>query len=157
MGDMCNPLLLDAMKVYLSGPVTGIDRDECIERFRKAEELLEADGFKVVNPMRTMMGRWPWLYKLVGYRLTLLYDLWLLMGCDRIYKMPGWKESKGANVESCVAFHFGAYTLPVKMREDYDKRISKHMEKWRQRGLPSPTDTLSRKKNLNEHSKTPSL
>lgn len=133
------------MKVYISGQVTGIDRDECVERFRKAEELLEADGFKVVNPMRTMMGRWPWLYKLVGYRLTLLYDLWLLMGCDRIYKMPGWKDSKGANVESCVAFHFGAYTLPVKMREDYDKRISKHMDKWRKRNLPTPVDTLSKK------------
>lgn len=144
-------------RVYIAGPITGRDKREYLEHFRKAEELLKADGYKVVNPTRTLPGRWPWLFRLMGYRLTLLYDLWLLMHCDHIYKLTGWKESKGANVESCVAYHFGQFTLPPNIRDGYDKKIAKHMEKWRQRGLPSPTDTLSRKKNLNEHSKTPSL
>ena len=100
-------------RVYISGPMSGLEREYYLEIFKRAEQSLRAQGYtKVVNPIRVWVCRWPWLYRIVGYRLTLLYDLWLLMRCDLIYKLPGWQQSRGANIESCVAYHFKIYTVP---------------------------------------------
>ena len=116
-------------RIYISGPITGLKREEYMGNFRKAEELLRKDGYHTVNPTRKPPCRWPWLYRIMGYRATLLYDLWLLLRCDYIYKMPGWKESRGAQIESCVAYHMKIFTLPLKVREVYDKKICKWQEK----------------------------
>ena len=106
-----------------------------MEQFAKAEELLRQQDYKVVNPTRLLPCRWRWVYRALGYRVTLLYDLWKLSHCDLIYKMPGWKESHGANIESCWAYHTGIYTVPPKIREAVDKKLAKHMEKWSKRNL----------------------
>lgn len=100
-------------RVYISGPMSGLEREHYLEIFKRAEQSLRAQGYtKVVNPIRVWACRWPWLYRIVGYRLTLLYDLWLLMRCDLIYKLPGWQQSRGANIESCVAYHFKIHPVP---------------------------------------------
>ena len=118
-------------RVYISGGMTGIPREQYIELFRRAEESLRAQGYrKIVNPIRVWACRWPWLYRIVGYRLTLLYDLWLLMRCDHIYKLPGWRDSKGANIESCVAYHFKIWPVPQSDIKKLDKQLAKLMEKW---------------------------
>ena len=118
-------------RVYISGGMTGIPREQYIELFRRAEESLRAQGYhKIVNPIRVWACRWPWLYKVIGYRLTLLYDLWLLMRCDQIYKLPGWRDSKGANIESCVAYHFKIWPVPQSDIKKLDKQLAKLMEKW---------------------------
>ena len=118
-------------RVYISGGMTGIPREQYIELFRRAEESLRAQGYrKIVNPIRVWACRWPWLYKVIGYRLTLLYDLWLLMRCDQIYKLPGWRDSRGANIESCVAFHFKIWPVPQADIKKLDKKLAKLMEKW---------------------------
>ena len=118
-------------KVYISGPMSNLTREHYMELFRRAEQSLRARGYtKVVNPIRVWACRWPWLYRLVGYRLTLLYDLWLLMRCDQIYKLPGWRNSRGANIESCVAYHFKIWPVPESQTKRLDKRLAKLMEKW---------------------------
>ena len=118
-------------RVYISGGMTGIPREQYIELFRRAEESLRAQGYrKIVNPIRVWSCRWPWLYKIIGYRLTLLYDLWLLMRCDQIYKLPGWRDSKGANIESCVAYHFKIWPVPQSDIKKLDKQLAKLMDKW---------------------------
>ena len=118
-------------RVYISGGMTGIPREQYIELFRRAEESLRAQGYhKIVNPIRVWACRWPWLYKVIGYRLTLLYDLWLLMRCDQIYKLPGWRDSKGANIESCVAYHFKIWPVPQSDIKKLDKQLAKLMDKW---------------------------
>ena len=110
--------------------MSDLPREQYMELFRRAEQSLRDQGYRnIVNPIRVWSCRWPWLYRLVGYRLTLLYDLWLLMRCDMIYKIPGWKDSRGASIESCVAFHFGLWTLPTTKRERIDKRLAKAMAK----------------------------
>ena len=116
-------------RIYISGKISGLCREEYTANFAKAEEMLKKDGYRVVNPTRSILGRWPWLYRLVGYRLTLLYDLWLLLRCDYIYKLPGWRGSRGAQIESCVAYHMKIYTLPLKVRDAYDKKMAKAMAK----------------------------
>ena len=118
-------------RVYISGPMSGVDRRLYLEMFKRAEQSLRAQGYrKIVNPIRVWACRWPWLYKVIGYRLTLLYDLWLLMRCDQIYKLPGWRDSKGANIESCVAYHFKIWPVSDSLTKNLDKRLAKLMDKW---------------------------
>ena len=118
-------------RVYISGPMSGVDRKLYLEMFKRAEQSLRAQGYrKIVNPIRVWACRWPWLYKVIGYRLTLLYDLWLLMRCDQIYKLPGWRDSKGANIESCVAYHFKIWPVSDSLTKNLDKRLAKLMDKW---------------------------
>ena len=136
--------------VYISGQISGLERDEYMERFAYAEQLLTEQGYKAVNPTRFFICRHLWAYRIVGYVGALLYDLWRLSKCDIIYKLPGWRSSKGANIESCWAYHMNIYLLPPKQREALDKKVAKHMEKWAKRGIPSPCNVLSRKKPLTE-------
>ena len=118
-------------RVYISGPMSNLSREQYLELFKRAEQSLRSQGYtRVVNPIRVWACRWPWLYRIVGYRLTLLYDLWLLMRCDQIYKLPGWRDSKGANIESCVAFHFKIWPVPDSQTKKLDKRLAKLIEKW---------------------------
>ena len=118
-------------RVYISGPMSNLSREQYLDIFRRAEQSLRSQGYrKIVNPIRVWACRWPWIYKIVGYRLTLLYDLWLLMRCDQIYKLPGWRDSKGANIESCVAFHFKIWPLPENQIKKLDKKLAKLVEKW---------------------------
>ena len=118
-------------KVYISGPMSNLSREQYLELFRRAEQSLRSQGYhNIVNPIRVWACRWPWLYRIIGYRLTLLYDLWLLMRCDQIYKLPGWRDSKGANIESCVAYHFKIWPVPENQTKKLDKRLAKLMEKW---------------------------
>ena len=118
-------------RVYISGPMSNLSREQYLELFKRAEQSLRSQGYhKIVNPIRVWACRWPWLYKIVGYHLTLLYDLWLLMRCDQIYKLPGWRDSKGANIESCVAYHFKIWPVPENQTKKLDKRMAKLIEKW---------------------------
>ena len=139
-------------KVYISGPMTDKATGEVtIENriaFMRAQCLIKKEGYlSVVNPSKVWMCRYPRLYRLLerivgkewAYRLTLLYDLWLMMRCDLIYKIPGWKESRGANIESCIAYHFGIWPLPTKHRERIDRKLAKTMAKWKDKNLKSET------------------
>ena len=129
-------------RVYISGPMSNLTREQYMELFRRAEQSLRAQGYtKVVNPIRVWACRWPWLWKVLtyitsehtAYTLVLLYDLWLLSRCDLIYKLPGWRESRGASVESAVSYYFKIWTIPLKTRERIDKKLVNAMTKWREK------------------------
>lgn len=110
--------------------MSGLDREQYLELFRRAEQSLRDRGYeRIVNPIRVWACRWPWLYRIVGYRLALLYDLWLLMHCDLIYKIPGWQESHGANIESCVAYHLKAAINEKRDVTAMDKALTKLIKK----------------------------
>ena len=116
-------------RIYISGPVTGLTREQQLERFMLAETMLRRNGYtKIVNPVRMWVSR-PWVFRILGYRLTLLYDLFQLTRCQRIYKMPGWKKSRGAQIESCVAYHFGQYTLTKPLRDIIDGVIQEVIDR----------------------------
>lgn len=117
-------------KVYISGKISGLERSSYMAHFSIAEQMLRKAGYiSVCNPTKKPPCQWPWLYRIMGYNLTLLYDLWLLLRCDLIYKIPGWQESHGANIESCVAYHLGVWPVPKKTREKIDKRLAKFIHK----------------------------
>lgn len=102
-------------RIYISGPMTGIEPREYRRRFREAEAILRRHGYGCINPCRVWPCRFPWLYRLMnallGKRLTyaviLAYDLLLLMTrADGIVMLPGWQASRGAQIENYVARHF---------------------------------------------------
>ena len=87
-------------RVYISGPMSKLDRKEYMRRFALADRILRKHGYRTINPTRVWACRWPWLYRIVGYRLTLLYDLWLLMSrADKFCLLPDYSGSLGAQVE----------------------------------------------------------
>lgn len=112
-------------KVYISGPITGHDRADYMATFARAARLVREQGYRVVNPTRHPPCRWPWLYRIMGYRLTLLYDLALMFTCDRIYLIPGWRESHGACIESFTAFHLRIRRLPSPLKDVIDQLMEK--------------------------------
>ena len=77
-------------------------------RFFGAQCGLERMGMQAVNPADTLIARHPWLYRLVGYRWTLWYDLQLLKRCD-LFTMVGddWHQSRGARLERLKARKWG--------------------------------------------------
>lgn len=108
-------------KVYISGPMTGWEREEYMKRFMLAEDklqlrMVEPDKqLRVVNPINVWACKFPWFYnllvKLFGstmtYNLILLYDLWLLMRCTDILMLRGYDQSKGSCIERFVATKMG--------------------------------------------------
>ena len=80
-------------RIYISGPMSNLSREQYLELFRRAEQSLREQGYqKIVNPIRVWACRWPWLYRMMervlgcdtAYYSTLLYDLWLLRRCDAV-------------------------------------------------------------------------
>ena len=94
------------MKVYVSGPITGHDKEKVRKKFADTETQLKDYGYRTVNPCRVWSFKYGWLYRLVGYRLTLLYDLWLLSKCDAIHVLPGSIKSRGCRIEQAWADNF---------------------------------------------------
>ena len=95
------------MKIYISGAISGLERKEYIKRFANAEEKLVKRGYKVCNPTKLLPSKHLWVFNIIGYNLTLLYDLWHLMQCDGIYMIKGWECSNGARLEKSFADIFG--------------------------------------------------
>ena len=115
---------------YLSGKISGLEREIYLARFAHAEEILKREGFAVINPTKFAPCRWPWLYNILGYELTLLYDLWhLWRRADRIFLIPGWQDSQGARIESFTAHVLGIYRLPQGKKDELEKEMKEWMEK----------------------------
>ena len=117
-------------RIYISGPMTGIEPREYRRRFREAETILRRHGYGCINPCRVWPCRFPWLYRLMnallGKRLTyaviLAYDLILLMTrADGIAMLPGWRASRGANIENYVSMHFWMQGISKAVTEEINK------------------------------------
>ena len=117
-------------RIYISGPMTGIEPREYRRRFREAEAILRRHGYGCINPCRVWPCRFPWLYRLMnallGKRLTyaviLAYDLILLMTrADGIAMLPGWQSSRGAQIENYVAMHFPMQGISKAVTEEIER------------------------------------
>ena len=117
-------------RIYISGPMTGIEPREYRRRFREAETILRRHGYGCINPCRVWPCRFPWLYRLMNallgkrlaYAVILAYDLILLMTrADGIAMLPGWEQSRGAQIENYVAMHFWMQGISKAVTEEIDK------------------------------------
>ncbi len=117
-------------RIYLSGGMSGIPRSEYQRKFREAESILRRHGYGVINPCNVWVCRLPWLYRLMEctmgkrwtYAVVLCYDLLLLMTrADGIAMLPGWRASRGAQIENYVASHFPMMGISRAAREEIER------------------------------------
>lgn len=84
------------MKLYISGPMTGLPELN-FPAFHAAAAELRALGFEVVNPAELNPdGATPWAQ-------CMRNDIKALCDCDVLALMRGWEQSKGAHLELHLA------------------------------------------------------
>ena len=108
-------------RVYISGPMSGLSREYYMKCFAERERQLRMvhPDWRIVNPTKLAPCRWPWLYRLLGYRLTLAYDLWHLRRCTHICMMTAWRYSRGARLEHLKAREWGIEIITRKTYKNY--------------------------------------
>lgn len=110
---------LEGCNVYLSGPVTGLDRQEIINTFNKAENICYMNGAAdVFNPTRGI----PKDYKHTEAMLRCLNELtmrnWDDVNTrkpyfDYLIQLDGWEWSRGATAERAVALACGIEVISI--------------------------------------------
>ena len=88
-------------KVYLSGPISGYDYEERRMTFSRLAEVMRKVGLEPVNPMENGVP------KDADSERHMRADLKMLLECDSIMMLNGWKRSLGARVEHEVALSCG--------------------------------------------------
>lgn len=121
------------MKVYLAGPMTGIESWN-FPAFDAAAEWLRGCGYTVVNPadldrqagfdgdctavsptfLREAMGR----------------DLAAICGCDGVAVLEGWQASLGACIEVALAVRLGLRILDAETLEELTEDIGEFI-RWK--------------------------
>lgn len=93
-------------KVYISGPMTGI-QDFNYPAFHLAEKNLKDAGFEVENPARNpdpTPKTWEGFMRL---------SIKQICECEHVALLPGWEKSRGAVVEVQLAKTLGMTVKPI--------------------------------------------
>lgn len=88
------------MKVYLSGPMTGIPEFNYPAFHATAAKLRDA-GYEVVNPAEVNPD------SSLSWQQCLREDIKHLCDCEALALMPGWQNSQGAHLEMHIAHRLG--------------------------------------------------
>jgi hypothetical protein len=106
--------------VYIAGPMRGYEYFN-FPAFDKARDYLRSKGYlRIVSPADMDRSRgfdetdvpegYDWVdLDVIGFELkpTVQRVVEAILGCDAIYMLRGWEESKGANAEKALAEWLG--------------------------------------------------
>lgn len=92
-------------KIYLSGPITGLDYNQVAEAFENAAHEIRAMGFEPVSPMCNGVAIE------AGWDSHMRADIKLLLDCEGIHMLPDWRNSRGAILEYQIAKALGIYEI----------------------------------------------
>lgn len=92
-------------RIYISGAITGREKEIYMADFAKAEELLTKEGYEVVNPAKinAMMPE-------STHEQYMHVSFAELETCDAIYMLMSWEMSKGAEME---LYHAARLKMPI--------------------------------------------
>lgn len=85
---------------YISGKISGLSMLDNIQKFGKAEKIVEKLGYEPVNPLKNGVEGDEWGKHMVA-------DIKNLHKCQAIYFLPDWQDSNGATVEHIFAKNCG--------------------------------------------------
>lgn len=94
-------------RIYISGPMTGYP-DYNFPAFMEAEDKLRSLGYGVINPARIEHKNKECWVTCMRQAIT------EMMQADAVATLPGWKRSRGAQIEVELAIRL---TIPVIMYE----------------------------------------
>ena len=101
------------MRIYLSGKITGREKEDYTRQFARAENFYKTSGFDVVNPVK--IGEE--VLKInpkAEWQDFMIRDLEALRTCTHIALLEGWEESKGAKMEKAEAEKMGLEIMYLK-------------------------------------------
>lgn len=103
--------------VYLSGKMTGLEKEVYEKNFQNAELFYRACGYDVVNPCHIsaeVLKNKP----NADYEDFMKADLKALTGCTHIAMLEGWEASCGAKREKAEAERLGISVIYFKIKGD---------------------------------------
>ena len=84
---------MSKMRIYISGPISGLPYEAVRSRFERDKRGLAAADFEPVSPLENgLPPEAPW-------EDHMKRDLEILSHCDGIYLQSGWEKSKGCQIE----------------------------------------------------------
>lgn len=90
------------MRTYISGKITGLPIERAAEYFETIENKLAEIGHTPVNPMKlhnTLTDK--------TWEEFMIEDIKALFGCDAIFMLDNWLDSRGARIEHTIATNTG--------------------------------------------------
>lgn len=104
------------MRVYISGPMTGLPNFNHDEFNRVAAELRNR-GYEVLNPAETKVEEYPLDFQPRNenderkmWQAYMREAIRMMMDADVIVTLPGWEKSRGAKIEVILGNDLG---IPV--------------------------------------------
>ena len=113
-------------KIYISGPITGLDYKKAKDNFEDAEKRITEQGHMAVNPMRLLPEG-------LAYESYMRADIMALMTCDSIYMLEGFRKSRGALAELCVARVIRLEVLYEEERQTEPKKMKTMINEFMER------------------------
>ena len=80
-------------KIYISGPISGLDKEYVEKRFSDAKNYLTGVGLHPISPLENGLP------ETASYEAHMAKDIEMLSGCSSIYMLDGWQKSNGCKVE----------------------------------------------------------
>lgn len=129
-------------KIYISGPITGLDYKKAKDNFEDAEKRITEQGHMAVNPMRLLPEGLP-------YEHYMKTDIAALLTCDAIFMLDGFNDSTGALLEREIARIVGidvvydVYALPESVADIKDDSLTMLQEFVRKNPMCDPYKVIA--------------
>ena len=86
--------------IFIAGKVTGLPKDQVIDKFERVAHELSELGYKVVTPASLHEQAKSW-------EAVTRDNIRYMLDCDEVHLLPCWQESRGAQLERDIAIRLG--------------------------------------------------
>lgn len=86
--------------VYIAGKMYGLPQEQVKEKVERVSTDLQNQGYRVVSPAECMNNGETW-------ERSMKHSIKSMLECDEVHLLPGWQESRGAQLERDIAIRLG--------------------------------------------------